>query len=821
MKPIKGRANHHGHAGRLPNLTRELLVSTALVGALVLALPGTAVAAPGDGTKNGVLEAQAADVRTYDIPAGPLAPALNRFAEESGLQLVYGAELTLGLTTAGLKGAFAAEDGLRRLLAGTGVTWTFAGTSSVTLSKVQTSGALVLDTVSVLGTKQSRYDSRRAETGSRFDKDLIDIPRTIDIIPEQLLLDQHAREMEDVYKLSPNTVSADGFGGTREDYIIRGFRRDDDIYRNGVRLKTSGRFDPATVDSIQIMKGPVADIGQMTPGGLVNVVTKKPQFEAEHHVETNFDEDGERNLTFDATGAIGDSENFAYRITTSGDQGETFRKNSKVERQFLSTSFLWVGDSGATARVNHEVTNDDRTMDRGLPTVAGNGSTRLIADVPTDTAYHPDFVDRQATYHIFEFDGAVPLGDSPWSVENKVAYYTEKAQDVYVEVRSIAADGTLTRRVQGNDDRNLQTLFGRLQARGKFDALVMPTELVFGFEYHQQDHDWRNYAGANQVGGTVNNPTPEILVDDSGNPSSLQFTDLSQKSYGPYFATDIEIMPTVNLTGGLRYEFYNGNFYRKNLLTNAITTAEQPRDAKLTKTAGLVWKPVETVALYANYADTFTAQGLIAGNESVLVLDPEQGRQYEAGVKWNALGGKLLLNAAVFDIKKENVVETVNGEPQLVGEVNTSGVEVSGVGNPTPGWNIRGGLGFLKADIVSTDTATNGNRPRGVPKVTASLWTSYEFTDTGTNLDGLGVGGGVTYVGTRFGDDAHTYKLGQYLLFDVGLWYYLPVGKEKRLRFDLGVKNITDETYYTASGGTYRINAGAPRTVFGGIRFDF
>jgi len=818
MKPIKNRMNNHARASGPRGLMRGLLAGTALAGALVVTLPG---AAPVAASSETVLQAQAVEPRAYDIPAGPLASALNRFADESGLQLVYGAELAAGLSTQGLKGKFAAEEGLRRLLAGTGVTWTFAGENSVALSKAQTGGTLMLDTVSVMGTKQSRYNSRHAETGTRFDKDLIEIPRTIDIIPEQLLLDQHAREMEDVYKLSPNTVNADGFGGTREDYIIRGFRREDEIFRNGVRLKSGSRFDPATVDSIQIIKGPVSDIGQMAPGGLVNIITKKPQFEREYHVETNFDEDGERNATFDATGPMGDSENFAYRIISSGDHGETFRDSSKIERQFLATSFSWVGDEGASVRVGHELSNDDRTMDRGLFTVPGDSGTRLIADVPVETAYHSDFSTRQALYNLFELDAAVPIGDSPWSFESKLAYHDEISQNKYVEVTSVSAAGALTRRVSGNDDYSTVNMFGRAQLRGKFDKLAMPTELVAGYEYRQLNYDWVNYSGTNQVLGTVSNPMSSSLVDDSGTPASMTFSDVEQRSFGPYALIDVKPLPDVTLTFGGRYEFYDGKVYRKNLVSNAVTTADQPRDGHLSKTAGVVWNPVKDVALYGSYAETFISQSLFASDQAVLQFDPEQGRQYELGVKWNALGGKLLMNVALFDIEQENVVETVNGTPQLVGGTKTRGIEFSGVGNPLPGWNIRGGFGFLQGEIVSSDASSDGNRPTGVPRMTASVWTSYEFTDTGTMVDGLGVGGGATYVGQRYGNTTHTFTLGNYLLFDVGLWYYLPVGKDKRLRFDLGVKNITDETYYTASGGTFRINAGAPRSVFGGIRLEF
>ena len=216
---------------------------------------------------------------------------------------------------------------------------------------------------------------------------------------------------------------------------------------------------------------------------------------------------------------------------------------------------------------------------------------------------------------------------------------------------------------------------------------------------------------------------------------------------------------------------------------------------------------MRSLSVYASYADTFQSQNIYTGNATLVTMPPEQGRQYEAGVKWEGMDGRLFLTAAVFDIRQNNVVETVNGEPELTGGISSRGWEAALVANPVPGLNIRGSIGMADVEIIS-DNATDGNRPGNVPKATANLWASYELQKG--PLAGLGLGGGVSHVGKRFGDNGHTYVLDAYTIFHGG-----------RVRIDLGVKNIGDERYFSASGGTFRIAVGQPRTFYGGLRFEF
>lgn len=311
-----------------------------------------------------------------------------------------------------------------------------------------------------------------------------------------------------------------------------------------------------------------------------------------------------------------------------------------------------------------------------------------------------------------------------------------------------------------------------------------------------------------------------MVNNTQSSPLLRVYTEVEQLSYGPYAQGDLHLADNLTLTLGARYEVYDNEYNSDNKLTGSLSGIDPERDSKLTKSAGIVWKPVDVLSLYASYAETFQSQNIYSGNSSTAVFSPEEGRQFEVGAKWSGWNDRLLLTGAIFDIEQENVVETVNGTPTMTGGIRSRGVESSIVVNPVKGFNLRASAGFLSAKIVS-DNDNDGNRPANTPATTASLWASYEFQEAASPLQGLGLGAGLSHVGNRYGNNSHSFELGDYSLLDVGLWYYLPIQNNSRVRFDLGMKNVTDEEYFVASGNDRRISVGAPRTVFGSVRVEF
>jgi len=671
---------------------------------------------------HGVASAQAGqEARSFDIPAGSLGSALARLGRQAGVLVTVNGDLIRSRRSPGLRGTYSPHEAIDRLLEGTGLRAERDARGGFT---VRNAGLSESDTeIIVTGTPESRYVSQNPQTGSRIEKTILDTPRTVDAIPEQVLRDQHIRELSEIYRYSANVVNNDGYGGTREDYIIRGFRRRDDVYRDGVRMKTNGIVDPSTVASVEILKGPTSDIGQMTPGGLVNIITKKPQIKTYNHAEFNIDNRGERQAYADFTGGFA-NDRFAYRLTGSYDNGHTFRDDSGTRRSFVSGSLSWFGDAGAKANLTYEHGDDNRPLDRGFATLPVPGSTtlRFVPDLDRGARMEPAFSRRRSIYNLATADVAVPVADG-WQVEGKLLYNNERTDEVHTEVRSIAANGTLTRQVQGNFDRDLTTWFGRVQVKGE-GTLLFPFKLVFGTEYRKQRESWLNFTGANQVFGTLFDLRSNEIVNDSDRPLTQVRRAVDQEDYGPYVQTDIQLAEALTLTLGGRYEFFRGDFVNQALLGPGTASFSYPTDQKFTKSAALTYKPAPGWTLYANYSDTFQPQSFY--ENSTQFFPPQNGRMVELGAKKALFEGKLLLTAAWFGIKQDNLVEVTNGQAFLSGGQTSRGVELAAIGSPARGLNVRAGFGYADAKVVSRNPATDGQLPTNVPKYNANAYVSYE-----------------------------------------------------------------------------------------------
>ncbi len=780
-----------------------------LLGALLLASPLQAQTA--------ATVAAQTQARDYAIEPGPLSTVLSRFAGEAGLLLSADGELTRGKQSPGLRGRYTVPAGLEQLLEGSGLRYRLTDDGGLTLEPVGEGHTLA--PVAVTGTAQSRYESRYADSALRLPKDVADVPRSLDVIPEQLLLDQQSRELAEVFRLAPNVTVSDGYGGTREHAVVRGFARNDNFYRNGVPFVTDSRIDPATVDSIQILKGPVADIGRMAPSGLINIQTKQPSFQRQGSLSTAFDEHGQRRFTADTTGPVAGSDTFAYRVTGSLEDSETFR-DTNVDRKFLSSSLLWQTPSGFRLSVNHEYSEDQREIDRGLVTVPVGGDRRRVADVDRDARYDGNVKnERDEHYQLVQIDNLLPLGGSGWDLDSTLFYSREGGDDVRAEVVNVSDSGVLTRRMGSNENRERRSVFLRSQLIGSLPT-TLPVDLAAGVEYRRETHEWENYTGALQTGGTVNDPDSFDLVNDIGTPQNGLYFDTEVQSQGVFALADVALLPSLTATLGLRYEVFETDFHRRDLLAGGVTDARSGDQNKLTKGLGLMWSVTRDLNLYFNYADTFEPQSIFIGQTRVAEADPREGRQYEVGAKWHLLDDRHFLTVSLFDLEEDNVVQFENGEPVLNGGQTSQGAEVSLVSNPVDGFNLRAAVGVVDAEQVTNDD-DDGNRPANVPTTTASLWASYEFQTAARPLRGLGLGGGVSYAGDRYGDSAGNFEMDGYTVLDVGAWYYLPLSQRERLRFDVGVKNLADEEYYSASGGSYRISVGNPRTVFGGVKLEF
>ena len=230
--------------------------------------------------------------------------------------------------------------------------------------------------------------------------------------------------------------------------------------------------------------------------------------------------------------------------------------------------------------------------------------------------------------------------------------------------------------------------------------------------------------------------------------------------------------------------------------------------------AGIVYKPISPISLYANYSRSF--QPAIGQAFDGSDFEPTRGTQFELGVKAD-LNPRLSTTLAVYQITQSNVLTEDTSNPGFsvqTGEQRSRGVEVSIIGEILPGWNIFASYAYNDARITEDNSIPVGNRVQRTTPNAASLWTTYEFQQG--YLQGLGFGLGLFYVGDRAGDAANTFEVPSYFLTDAAVFF-----KRERFRVALNIKNLFNVNYFENAFGPLRVSPGAPFTVQGSISWTF
>lgn len=699
----------------------------------------------------------------------------------------------------------------------------------------------------VTGTAQSRYriDETAAITG--FELDQLELPRIVDVIPEQLILDQKITDLGEALRNTPGIAAGDGFGGTNDDFLIRGFRRNA-VFRNGFRRDTIFRENVTNIERIQIVRGPASiTYGQVEPGGLVDIVTKRPLAEARYAAEARYGSFDDLLLLVDVSQPLSDSLNL--RVVASTQDANSFRDLVTIKRDAIALSADWTVGPGTVLQFGYEYRNEARPLDRGTITVAtptGRQIVNRLIDIPRSRRFGEAFESLESDFHFFEAGLRQRLGDR-WSLRVSAAYENSVADDIQARPIAelifnagapISADGFLTgaatpqpvfddpsdlvflsRRTDGTQRRKPEVVYLNGVVNGAFETGRLGHRVAIGADYRKREQTrfFITTPATNGIPVAAGGRGPLFNIrapNYGGLPTSLSIAGRTplvedEETLGVFVNDYIDLTDRLSVLGGLRFDTIDSDGSGPLASSSAVS----PQLA--------VNYELGQASLFASYARSFLPNTVVDAETGANVpFDPERARQYEAGGKLELFGGRALATAAIYRIEKTNVVTIVNGLPVLTDGQRSQGVELSLTGQPIEGMNVYAGYAYTDAEIVTGPDA--GNRPTNVADHTANLWVSYEWSAGA--LRGVGIGGGAFYSSDRFGDDANSWRLGDYVLADMSLWYTLPVriaGRPGGLRLQLAVKNLTDEAYFPASGGDLRVNIGTPRTVFGSISAAF
>lgn len=768
---------------------------------------------------SGAAAAEPEQQYVFDVAAGSLRNALIVFSQRTHLQVVYIDPRIATARTNGVRGQMSAPAALDALLSGTDLAFEIDQRSVriFTATKSNAPAAPLPDAhsrhdrveeVIVLGVDPRRYDIAATATLTGFPLRALELPRSVEIIPEQVLLDQKALDLTEALQNVTGVTFSDGFGGTNDDFLVRGFRRNS-VYRDGFRRGSIFRINTVNVDRIEVIKGPASiAFGQLPPGGVVNVITKKPSAQSRTVVEGRMGSSQTRFALLDSSFAIHEQD-ASMRVNLSWHEAESFRDFTQVEQGVVALASRWEPSPRTRLEVSYEYRNETRPVDRGLLTLPTASGGRYIPDLPRSRRLGEPFEQLDLQLHFLQADVGHDIDDT-WHAQFGLLHELSYADDLQVRPVDVTADGILTRRVDGSLDRETDAWYGRALLIGEFAHGAMDHRVSAGFDFRYLEQSRQFATGASTAGFDVYAPVYGQL-----SPTLTDFSAVEsrERDYGAYVQDYFTPAQWISLLLGLRRErVYSASVFGPRSANTGDIDAISPH-------AGIVLRPTARTSLWANYAEAFEPNLLVTETQTELDT-PRQSWQIEVGVKSQLAEDRLSVSLALFDIESRNLA--VGGDAVDSADFRSQGVELTVSGQPWRGANLI--AGYSRSDTEILYGSLRGHRPQNTAEYTFNFWASYE--PPGGRWHGLGMGAGLFCSGDRYGNNANTWSLGAYTIVNASLWYNLPLRRPSgaqfgQARLQFAVKNLFDEHYFPSSGGDLRVEVGRPRSVLGSVTLTF
>jgi iron complex outermembrane receptor protein len=677
--------------------------------------------------------------------------------------------------------------------------------------------------IEIVGRRQSgQYLETRSEGATRTDTPLIEVPQAVRVVPRQLLDDLGALKVDDVLDYVAGASRHNNFGGTWDNIAIRGFQGHQDttmsLLRNGMASNRgfNAPRDTANVERIEFLKGTMGALyGSSEPGGTVNLVTKQPRFTAGHSVEAYYGSHDYKRLALDSTGPVdlrpddGEPADLAYRLNVSAEDKDSFRDHVQSTRTLVAPALTWRFSPDTTLRYDGEWLRQQAPLDRGVPAVGGR-----LGSVPVSNFYSPsndgDIAIDNQTHQLFVEH---TLGEQ-WTLRGGLQFKRGTLQGYATEPTTAGTgcstapetSGWLCRRLRYRDFTSDETS-AQLDLVGTLRTGAIEHQLLIGAEAAEfgQDRTLLSHAASlnNGLGIPVADP-PYAPIERPALGAAIPAWNgrLDDSDQAIYVQDQVALTPALKLLAGLRHDRASSRFASR----ADGSVAEQDVGATSPR-LGLAWLIQPGLSAYASIGRSFRAQ--TETDAEGRMFEPQRGTAKELGLKWEARDGRLGASLALFDITKTHVPQYVAETDSYVelDEVRNRGLELEMAGWVAPGWRVALAYAYLDADPHLTQFARN----------TGSLFVVHEMNLGGRGL--VGLGGGVTHVGRRTGEDAFSTppELPAYTVAKLtAYWSVTP-----QLRLSLDIDNLFDRRYYASAYNRLWVTPGSPRSAVAGVQYKF
>jgi iron complex outermembrane receptor protein len=673
-------------------------------------------------------------------------------------------------------------------------------------------------------------NKKRESIFSGLDIKPIDLPQSLQIIGNTVIQQQQSLRLSEVIKNVNGVYVGSARGGAQESFWSRGYDMSaTNIFKNGFRLSSGSMPEVASLEKVEILKGNSALLfGEVTPGGVLNMVTKLPSFKKGGELNLQVGSFAFYKPTFDIYGPI--NKKSAYRFIASFEKAESFRKIVNRERLYLNPSVvfkvkskteitiqgdylndLWTPDFG-TGSIGKQIANIDRSTYLGASwsngkTVQSTASAMVKHKINNDWKlnFNSSFqnFDRiwEGTERIqpnSEGDWSRPLG------KNKI---TEQIFSEQINLQGNFQTGKIKHQVFSGIDAD--KTFSKIYTF-TFNPTIYDVINIFDFDY-----------------SNIEPPKPDA--------TNTQIATTITNRFGVFAQDLITISEKVKVLAGLRWSFQEAQLETLKIITNENISDQNRKNTAFSPKLGLVFQPTKNISLFSSYSNSFSPNTGITINNEVLkasIID-----QYEIGIKKDFWNGRFSSNITLYQISNSNLAQpvefladgTLNTNPNiktLSGETISKGLEIDLYSKPIDGLTIMAGYSFNDMRFSKTSGAIGsfieGERLTRTPANTANF--SLFYTSQYRKLKGVSFGLISNYIGNRIGGwnntngqtiPDRTIPLKGYTVFDISVGY-----KWKKMAFLTKLSNLTNTLNYTVHEN-YSFNPIAPRQIMTSLNYQF
>lgn len=785
-------------------------------------------------------DVQAAIKKSIHIPAQDLGAALEELSVESAVHVVYFSEDVRNRRSEQLSGTFTIEEALRQLLAGSGLTYQYIDDRTISVIPMASAPAAPkaqdapkAEKVSSLPAtlRLARSASASGETTSeskdaaaqeenideilvrgrqqklstmKGDSPVLEIPQNIQILSSALLEDMGAVLLEDGLRNVAGVMPGGYYNGW-DYYRIRGFASDA-TYLDGLRLDnfTGLNVELATLERVEVIKGPASTLYGDLFSGMVNLVSKRPKPETSLDVGLSTGSYGFQEATLDFGGSLNKDRTVYARMISVYRHDDTYIDLSKgLTRYYFAPSLTWEISPTTMLTLLGTANRDINDLAGTLPaygTVLPNPNGKIPLDRYIGDALNPEpRVDESRTLG-YQFTHEINSSLS-FRQNARAAWRSCNTKEAKLSSWFLDADQRTLYRyaTKGGCDWNIYTVDTGLNAN--FSAGATEHHMTFGIDYTRTTYDSRlafsdfgNLTGIPPLDlfDPVYSPIPEVTF------SPVTPYIASTRSVGAYVNDRIKLADPLTLTIGGRFERSRGG---DNYSPHESGSVFVPN-------AGVSYELVPGLVAYANYSESFSPQYYIrlAGNR---FPDPLRGKSEEIGIKTALFDDRVNATVALFNLKRENVAMSDPSNPGfyiLSGNERSRGLEVDSQVVLAPGWEMLASLTYIDGEVTASENVPVGSPLINAPKRAASLWTKYTIRHGALSGVAFSIGGS-TY-SDQSGDAAHTFDLPAYTLVNANVAY-----KRNNFRAQINLNNLLDEKYYAGSYDANYVLPGRPRSV--------